>query len=207
MIIKETYISPNSSDPLIKVYSDKHFFIQYNGQVYESVIVSNVEEANKYTETSAAIPAPIADEYFVYNTFIGEYQNITQEKVLAAKEILLKALDTLTDEEAYKVNFLFRKWSPYDTYQQGERVFYNEELYSVIQTPNTNANPELNTECFIKIGKPLNLIEEWDDNNRKVYNIGDKIKIGNYYYQSLINNNSWSPLEFPASWEIIEGGN
>ena len=203
MIVKETYLSPNSSDPLIKVYSNKNFFIEYNGQIYESAIVANEEEANKYIETSTAIPARIADEYFVYNTFIGEYQNITQKQILEAKDILIKALQTLTDEEAYRVKFLFKKWKYTENYHEGERVFYNGELYNVIQTPSTNANPEINTECYQKANRPADLIEEWDDVNRKVYNIGDKVRIGDYIYESVIDNNTWAPREFPVAWKII----
>lgn len=202
MIVKETYISPNSSTPLLKLYSDKGFFIQNNGQIYQEVIVTNDEAADKYLETNVAIPAPIADEYFVYKALIGDYQNLTQEQILAAKPLLLKALTSLSDEEAYKVKFLFEEWSYDKNYIQGDRVIYAGELYNVIQTPNTDANPKINTECYIRTNKPIDFIEEWDDMNKKIYEKGEKTRIGQYIYVSLIDNNIWSPREFPAAWQI-----
>lgn len=204
MLIKERYISPNSSEPLIKVYSDKGFFIEYNGLFYTEVIVANLKEAEKYIESSAAIPAPIADEYFVYNNLIGPYQNITQEQIIEAKKILLEAFKSLDDEKAYKIKFFFENWAPGKNYEVGERILYNGELYNVIQNIFSDEETPEESIKYIKTSRPINLIEEWNDDIRKVYNAGDKMKMGNYIYQSLIDNNSWSPREFPAGWIIVE---
>lgn len=204
MIVKETYISPNSSDPLIKVYSDNGFFIQYNGQVYQEVIVANEEEANKFIETSVAIPEPMADEHFICQTLVGNIQTITQNQINHAKTILLKALKTLTDNEAYLVRFFFDEWDMTKSYEVGDRVLYNNELYNVVKATSPNIHPEINTDYFVKTNRPLDLVEEWDSNNRKTYNFGEQIKIGEHFYESLLDNNTWSPLEFPASWKLIQ---
>lgn len=205
MIIKETYVSPNSSTPLIKIFSDKNFFLQYQGQIYSEVIVSSEEEANKYSETTIAIPAPIADEYFICKTLINNYQNLTQKQILDSRAILNKALKSLTDEEAYMIKFLYEEWAYTNKYYEGDRVLYNNDLYNVIQTPLNDANPALNKDCYKKIKTPPDLVEEWHINNKRIYNIGDRTRVGEYVYESLIDNNMWGPKDFPDAWELIEG--
>lgn len=204
MIISEPYISPTALSPLIKIYSDQHFLIQSKGIYYQEAIVATDEEINNFIETSIAIPDPIADAYFVYNTFISkQYPNISEKQIILAKTFLNKALTNLTDEEAYQIRFLFNEWDENKNYEVGDRVLYNKELYNVIQIPKTVAPPNLNTECFIKTNRPLDLVEEWNNLNQKVYNTGDRVKIGQYLYESLIDNNSWSPQAFPAVWRLI----
>lgn len=201
MIVKEPYETLNSSLPLFKIYSDKRFLIQSNGLVYQEAIVRE-EDISKYTETSIAIPAPIADAYFVYNTFLNEeIIDIKEEQILSAKNLLIKALTSLTDEEAYQISFLFDSWDQYKQYKIGDRVLYNKELYTVIKVPNNNLPPSLNQECYKKTSPPKDLIEEWTQKN---YNIGDRVKVGDHIYESLINNNNWSPQDFPMSWKLVE---
>lgn len=204
MIIKERYISPNSSTPLIKVYSDKNFFLEYQGQIYSEIIVANKEEAEKFSETNVAIPAPIADEHFICQTLIGNFQNITQKQILNSRKILSKALSLLSDDDAYKIKFLYEEWSYTNEYQKGDKVLYNGKLYNVIQTPVNDANPVLNTDCYEKIKTPPDLVEEWNEINKENYNIGDRTRIGEHIYESLIDNNMWAPRDFPDVWKLIQ---
>lgn len=204
MIVIENYSSPNISGPAYKIYSDKNFFIRKGSLVYQEAIISKREEAQNFIETNTPIPESIADTEYVYHTFIGEYQNITQSQIQTAKPILLKALINLSDDDAYLVKFFFENWQNDTPYNVGERVLFNGELYKVIKTPENNLNPENNKECYILIKKPLNLVEEWDSNNRKSYSIGDQVKVGEHYYESLIEENTWSPQEFPNAWRLVE---
>ena len=36
------------------------------------------------------------------------------------------------------------------------------------------------------------------------YNIGDKVKFEGKIYESLINNNVWSPTAYPLGWKEVE---
>jgi hypothetical protein len=152
-----------------------------------------------------AIPAPIADEHFICQNLIGNYQNLTQKQILQAREILTKALNSLSDEEAYNVKFLYEEWSYTHEYHQGDKVLYNNDLYNVTQTPLNDANPILNKECYTKIKVPTNLVEDWNEDDKRVYNIGDRTRVGEYIYESLIDNNMWGPKDFPDAWKLIEG--
>lgn len=203
MIIQEPYISTTASKPLIKIYSDKGFLIQSKGVVYKEAIITKEEDINDFTETFIGIPEPIANENFIYNTFIGPKRNITQNQIQEARALLNKAFKSLTDEEAYTIKFLFEEWQYNKNYQSGERVLYNNELYNIINSLTSTLTPEDDKVNYQKTNRPLDLIDEWNDADNKVYNIGDKVRIGDYIYSSLVDNNTWSPKDFPAVWQLI----
>lgn len=203
MIVKEYSFTTPGNIPIYKIYSDKNFFLESKGNFYQEAFIKD-EDLLDYKETTSAIPAPIANEQFVYQTLIGEYQNITQEQIQKAKEILLKAFKSLPDEEAYRIKFLFNKWSPNEEYNLGDRILYDNELYNVIKNAPVGINPQTDTTYYQKTHRPLDLIEDWDNMHKKIYNTGDRTKIGNYIYESLIDNNIWAPREFPDMWKLVE---
>ena len=204
MIILEEYTSKTADGLLYKIYSDKGFFLQNNGTTYSEVIISTVEEKDNYTETQIPIPEEVAGINEIYNTFFGNYQNITKQQIKQAKQIELKALRNLPDEEAYLIKFLFEEWRAATTYQVGDRVLYQNELYNVIAVPSNNLFPPDNPECYSLVEKPLDLVEEWNNINRKKYSVGEKTKVGIHYYESLIEGNTWSPQDFPTAWKLIQ---
>lgn len=203
MIVIEKYTSPTAIDSLYKIYSDNGFFLRKNNTTYSEVIISTPEEKKEYVETQIPIPEMVISIEEIYKIFFGNSQNITKNQAINAKNIVLKALSSLKDDEAYLVKFLFPEWQADTAYKIGARFLYEGELYNVIKTPSNNLLPNINSECYKLVQKPLDLIEEWDSINRKNYNIGEKVKVGNHYYESLINNNSWSPLDFPTAWKLI----
>lgn len=204
MIVIEEYRSKTADGLLYKIYSDKGFFLQNNGVTYSEVIISTIEEKNNYTETQIPIPAEIASIGEIYNTIFGNYQNITKQQIKQTKQIMLKALANLPDEEAYLVKFLFEEWHSATEYKIGDRVLYKGDLYNVITIPSNNLPPSDNQECYTLTKKPLNLVEEWNNIDRKKYHIGEKTKVGVHYYESLIEGNTWSPQDFPTAWKLIQ---
>lgn len=204
MIIIEEYTSPTSENLLYKIYSNNGFFLKKDGITYSEAIISTPERKNDYIETQIPIQEAVASLEEIYKIFFGNAQNITKNQAINAKSILLKLLISLKDEEAYLVKFLFDEWQSTKTYQIGERVLYQNKLYNVIKNTTDNLSPD-NSECYSLTQKPLDLIEEWDPINRESYNIGEKVKVGTHYYESLINDNTWSPQDFPMAWVLIEG--
>ena len=59
------------------------------------------------------------------------------------------------------------------------------------------------TDSIFRIEKD---IAEWEQpNGASAYSIGDKVLFEGSVYESLIDNNVWSPVDYPAGWsEIIE---
>ena len=73
-------------------------------------------------------------------------------------------------------------WSPAD-YPGGWRLIENN---------NTPEEPSGND------------ISEWvQPDASNPYNTGDKVIFNNLIYESLIDNNTWSPADYPAGWQLI----
>ena len=56
---------------------------------------------------------------------------------------------------------------------------------------------------FSEIQLPQDVVLNWDMNYEHNYNKGDRVKVGSHIYESLIENNTWSPIDFPGAWELI----
>ena len=121
-------------------------------------------------------------------------------------------LPDLTDEQALEMPLLFPKWQAGKEYVVGDRVLYLGTLYKVIQahTSQQGWEPDITPSLFAK-----NLIVKDDDGGQvdipeweqpgstNPYMKGDKVKFEGKIYQSLIDNNVWSPAAYPQGWEEV----
>lgn len=120
-------------------------------------------------------------------------------------------ITTLSDEQAIVAPVLFPVWQAGVQYKVGDRIRYEGKLYKVIQGHNSQIDwtPLAATSLFASLltneEKP-NQIPEWvQPNSTNAYSIGDKVIFNEKVYESLIDNNVWSPADYPAGWsEIIE---
>jgi hypothetical protein len=129
-------------------------------------------------------------------------------KLLAIK--LRNAIETasvsLDDSIAYAVPQLYKKWEIGIAYLLNERVSYNSKLYKVIQphTSQIDWPPTDSISLFVEVFPP-DVIPLWKQplGAHDTYNTGDKVHfptITDFVYQSNIDNNSWSPTDYPAGW-------
>lgn len=107
----------------------------------------------------------------------------------------------LTDEE----NGTIQEWTQPDStngYATGDIVSYNGKYYK--STADNNVYEPGTT------GAPW---KECDENGNDVvseyvagtiYATGDQIMYNGSIYTSLIDNNSWSPDDYPAGWQLVE---
>lgn len=116
---------------------------------------------------------------------------------------------TLDDEKALEVPELFPQWSADNTYNQGDRVRYSGVLYKCLQEheAQTTWNPLDAPSLFARIlpGQDGTEIGEWvQPDATNPYMKGDKVTYNGVVYESLIDNNVWSPEAYPAGWQVIE---
>jgi len=202
MIILEPYNNPDNSTAKFKIYSDKNFFIQSNGINYSEAFIINQEDINNYIETNYSIPSPIASINFVYQTFLGDFHNISEQEIIEAKNVIEKAIKNLDDEDLYKLFNLLEKWQIGKEYSTGKIITYEDYIYKVITSHISSENPD-ESIYYRKINRPLNFVLEWNP-NKGFYNKEDKVKVGSNLYKSLLDNNIWSPTIFPDAWELIQ---
>lgn len=119
-------------------------------------------------------------------------------------------LTSVADDVAEKIPEVFPAWDGNGKqYKTGDRVQYNGVLYKVLQdhTSKSTWTPSDAPSLFSKVltsttGEP----QEWQQpDSTNAYKIGDRVIYNGKTYESLIDNNVWSPTDYPAGWkEIIE---
>ena len=103
---------------------------------------------------------------------------------------------------------LFPVWQINIAYKKGDRVRYNGKLYKVIQehTSQLGWEPLVAPSLFasLLVDEETNKILDWvQPDSTNAYSIGDKVIFNEKTYESLIDNNVWSPEDYPAGWAEI----
>lgn len=121
------------------------------------------------------------------------------------------SLMSISDEVAEKIPEVFPAWDGSGKqYKTGDRVQYNGILYKVLQghTSQSTWTPTDAPSLFAKVltsttGEP----QEWQQpDSTNAYKIGDRVIYNGKVYESTIDNNVWSPADYPAGWkEVTEG--
>ena len=121
-------------------------------------------------------------------------------------------LPNLSDEQALQVPLMFPKWQVGKAYAVGERVLYLGVLYKVLQAHTSQASwePDIAPSLFAKNlivkdeeGEQVDIPEWVQPDSTNPYMIGDKVIFGGKVYQSVIDNNVWSPTDYPQGWEEV----
>lgn len=119
-----------------------------------------------------------------------------------------KAAISLTDEDALEAVELFPNWNGNSVlYEKDARVKYENILYKCLTTHTSQGGwtPDAAPSLWAKVLIPdENVIPEWEQpDSTNPYMIGDKVSFEGKIYESLIDNNIWSPAAYPAGWREV----
>lgn len=124
------------------------------------------------------------------------------------RPLIEQAAQSFTDETALEAVSLFPSWQSGIDYTVGQRVRYDGVLYSVLQahTSQDTWQPDVAVSLFAKVLIPdPDVVPEWEQpGNTNPYMKGDKVLFEGTVYESLIDNNVWSPTAYPAGWKAID---
>lgn len=117
-------------------------------------------------------------------------------------------LRSISDGAALKMTEVFPHWSGNSKeYVKDDKVLYNNVLYKVLQnhTSQEGWTPTSAPSLFAKVLTSEGEILDWEQpSSTNPYMKGDKVKYNGKVYESLIDNNVWSPDGYPAGWKLIE---
>ena len=99
-----------------------------------------------------------------------------------------------------------------DTAEEGMVYNIDGSLYKAIKTVRIDAENWLgNDSLFTKFipendGEGQEIIGDWvqPQGAHDTYKIGDKVMFEGTIYESTIDNNSWSPTDYPQGWKVVE---
>ena len=123
---------------------------------------------------------------------------------------------TLDEEKVLMIATIFDPWNPKGhAYEVGEYCIYgvNEvgdpQLYVCLQahTSQEDWTPDSATGLFKAVGITEEGYPEWSQpvGTSDAYMIGDIVSYEGVLYISTIDNNVWSPVAYPAGWEVYTG--
>ena len=162
---------------------------------------TQVVTMDSYTEEATTITV----NYVVTAKPLSKEEQLENQKKLA----LTFFAETLTDAQALQVPMLFDEFDGNGVaYEVGKRVLYNDTLYKVIQAHTSQAGwtPVDAPSLFAKvinetIDGSIPEFEQPDSTNP--YMKGDRVTFNGKVYESLIDNNVYSPSDYPAGWKEI----
>ena len=119
-----------------------------------------------------------------------------------------KAALSLTDADALEAIDLFGSWQADKAYVVDDKVKYEGNLYKCLQAHTSQASwtPTAAASLWAKVLIPdENTIPEWEQpESTNAYMVGDKVMFEGHIYESVINNNIWSPSAYPGGWHLLE---
>lgn len=132
---------------------------------------------------------------------------MTREEAKLFIEAFVKLRNIATDEMSLQVPNLYPAWKAGADYVVGDRVLYEDVLYKVLQahTSQETWTPMAAPSLFAKVLIPdEDVIPEWEQpDSTNAYMNGDKVVYNGKTYESIIDNNIWSPEAYPAGWKQI----
>lgn len=130
---------------------------------------------------------------------------ITREKALQLRTMIEKASVSLEDADALGAMELFPVWQTNIDYAAGDRVRYGGVLYRCLQGHEAQDTwtPADAPSLWARVLIPdPGEIPEWEQpDSTNPYMKGDRVRFEGKIYESLLDNNVWSPADYPAGWQ------
>ena len=128
------------------------------------------------------------------------------EMLSAVKTMLSSSIEDLTDEEALEIAALYPTWISKmgEEVAVGERLWYNEKLWKVIQPHIVQESwtPDTAVSLYVEVS-----IEEWPEipeviTAENAFMAGDKGTWKGQRYICKMDNCVWNPDALPSAWEF-----
>lgn len=134
--------------------------------------------------------------------------SLADDDLVETKNTYQTKLRSISDGAALKMPEVFPHWSGNSKeYVKDDKVLYNNVLYKVLQnhTSQETWTPTSAPSLFAKVLTSEGEILEWEQpSSTNPYMKGDKVKYNGKVYESVIDNNVWSPEAYPQGWKEVE---
>ena len=133
---------------------------------------------------------------------------MTIERARELRTVISDAMQSVDDAVAIKIPLLYPEWAPDMNMVIGMKVRHDGDLYKVLQAHVSQIGwaPTEAPSLFAKVLIPdEDVVPEWEQpDSTNPYMTGDVVMYNGVKYESLIDNNVWSPEAYPAGWKVVE---
>lgn len=133
---------------------------------------------------------------------------MTIERARELRALISDAMQSVDDAVAIKTPLLYPEWEPDANMVIGMKVRHEGILYKVLQAHVSQLgwSPTEAPSLFAKVLIPdEDVIPEWEQpDSTNAYMTGDVVMFNGVKYESLIDNNVWSPEAYPAGWKVVD---
>lgn len=134
--------------------------------------------------------------------------SLAGDDLVETKNTYQTKLRSISDGAALKMPEVFPHWNGNSKeYILNDKVLYNNVLYKVItaHTSQESWTPTSAPSLFAKVLTSEGEILDWEQpDSTNPYMKGDKVKFNGKIYESVIDNNVWSPEAYPQGWKEVE---
>lgn len=132
---------------------------------------------------------------------------MTEERARQLRAIIAEAMSKEDDEVVLANVNLLPEWAPGVQYTTGKKLSYGGVVYKVLQdhTSQSGWEPNVAASLFARVLIPdESVVPEWEQpDSTNAYMKGDRVSFNGVVYESLIDNNVWSPAVYPAGWKEV----
>ena len=133
---------------------------------------------------------------------------MTRERAMQLRAVIMNAVSKEDDVVAFENPSLLPEWKPDVNFEAGRKIVYFGVVYKVLQTHTSQISwpPDMAPSLFARVLIPdEDVIPDWEQpDSTNPYMTGDKVRYNGVVYESLIDNNIWSPEAYPAGWRVVE---
>lgn len=134
---------------------------------------------------------------------------MTREQAFKLRELIEQLSTNISEDDELEAKYFFPHYQIGKAYLVGDRFTYEDDLFKVIQAHTSQADwiPSETPALYVKIAPP-DTIPVWvqPTGAHDAYQMGDKVHYptkSDPVYESLIDNNAWSPEAYPAGWKQL----
>lgn len=178
------------------------------GDGWESDVPKDVFESSWCEQTDTEVKASKVKESINQITTQALITAMNGGDITALKSEYTTAVSSVPHDVALAIPEIFPIWSANSVkYKTGDKVSYKGVLYKVLQdhTSQDSWKPDVSPSLFAKmLTSPDNTPKPWaQPDSTNPYKKGDKVTYNGKTYESVIDNNVWSPDGYPAGWKQI----
>ncbi len=133
---------------------------------------------------------------------------MTEKRARRLRAIIAEAMSKEEDAVVLENPRLLPVWESGVAYEVGKKLLYGETVYKVLQahTSQDDWTPDIAVSLFARVLNPdEDVIPDWEQpDSTNAYMRGDRVRYNGVVYESVIDNNVWSPEAYPAGWKVVE---